>query len=57
MSSVLSLLPSELFALLSPSWPPCPVASSSNSLISSPRPILSDVVGGDLSGGLQVKHD
>jgi hypothetical protein len=33
-----------LVALFCPSLPPCPVASFSNSLMSSPKPILIDVV-------------
>jgi hypothetical protein len=40
VSSVLSLEPLALLALLSPSFPPCPVASFSNSLRSSPRPMM-----------------
>lgn len=46
MSSVLSLLPLALFALLSPSFPPCPVASLSNSLMSSPKPMMMIWCGG-----------
>lgn len=58
VSSVLSLLPLlrdvsagrwmaeatyALLALLSPSFPPCPVASCSNSLMSSPNPMMTVV--------------